>query len=144
VGHDERELDDRGRPPFALGHTGKVHIHVISGHLNGGLDDNHRRTMETSARAKTSHYQGALQYLINHDFEPVGETDHAVESLTWWANSWFGVVVDFERGQVELVQRENDEMLPHRVHQSHSITSPADAFAAAIEFRGLAKTLAGQ
>ena len=100
--------------------------------------------MESTARAKTSHYQGALQYLINHGFKLEDGTERSVEFVSWWASEWFGVVVDFERGKVELVQKERDEMLPHRVHQAHDITSPADAFAAAIEFRALARALAGQ
>lgn len=99
--------------------------------------------MEAIVRAKTSHYQGALQYLINHGFKPEVDTDGSVEFVSWWASEWFGVVVDFRDRKVDLVQRELDEMLPHRVHQTHSITSPADAFAIAIEFRGLATLLAG-
>jgi hypothetical protein len=90
--------------------------------------------------AKVGHNQGALEYLTNHGFGPDQETE--VTSMTNWITHWLGVVVDFEKGQIQIVKRLEDEMLPHRVLQYEAITSPGQAFAIAIEFVGQTKAIA--
>lgn len=91
-------------------------------------------------KAKIGHNQGALEYLTNHGFTPDQETE--VTSMTKWFGHWIGVVVDFGNGQIQIVKRMEDEMLPHRVLQVEGITSPGQAFAIAIEFSELARMLA--